>query len=454
MHLGCPVKLKKQTIIKYKKTLTHNNLKLCVCMFAIFSALGTRSAPGYHINNVNHKYTSDSPNDLENAMNRTMVLTFQTADYSFSLDLELNTKIYGKNTKVYATGSNGVQVEIPRRYRAFQGTGIVNTISSESNDKSSSQSTQDADCGVTFYKDLRFHCVCVTKNEVYHVDLIELAERATGREQNHFGTDTDSGMILVIGSEVQEETAASEEGKQEEEETGVESHQRKLLSSFFNQKTIQHLKKDASLMSQGSRRSLLNDQSYLETFTSCFDGQYQYVHNLYIGHVTDTSYNTVFNNDNDDILTSIEAIFNDAAGANMIYFFQLNIRLVMGTVYIGASYSGSFTYSPALISSGTDISTRLSQFNVWREEYYSQNSDTNGLWHLLTNYHPPAGTVGIAWIGVICSYGYGTGVTNYISYSPGTWEGIEKYIKLLLCDFAVFFVFCFCACYCNVIVYF
>ena len=148
-----------------------------------------------------------------------------------------------------------------------------------------------------------------------------------------------------------------------------------------------------------NRKLLQNDDdnSYFQPFTGCFDSQWNYISLMLIGCVVDTN-------------------------ANQVYRYQLNVRLVLGSVYIGAAYSGSFTYSPALIDSSTDISTRLTQMNVWREEYYNEYEDTNGLWHLLTNNHPPAGTVGIAYLRVICSYGYGTGVTNYIWYSPGTWE--------------------------------
>ena len=357
-------------------------------------------------------------------MNRTMILTFAGGDYSFELDLELNTKIYGEHTKVYAANENGERYLMARRYRAFQGQGRISSLLMNQEE---ADEADEADCSVTFYKDLRFHCVCVSREEVYHIDMKELPGRS-GRQQNNYGKDDGSGMILVLGSEVTDVSDGSNDGLSKTASLTKKGHSRKLMSGLFNSKIIQSAKHKAAAAVTGKQqnshqRSLLNDQSYLEVFTNCFDGQYQYVHNLYVGHITDTSYNTVYSNDNDDILASIEAIFNDASGANMIYFDQLNVRLVLGTVYIGAQYSGSFTYSPALIDSSTDISTRLTQMNVWREEYYNENTDdTNGLWHLLTNNHPPAGTVGIAYVGVICSYGYGTGVTNYIWYSPGTWE--------------------------------
>ena len=54
------------------------------------------------------------------------------------------------------------------------------------------------------------------------------------------------------------------------------------------------------------------------------------------------------------------------------------------------------------------------------------NSERHGLWHILTNNHPPPGTIGLAFVGAICSYNYGTGLSNYMNpatsyYKRGTW---------------------------------
>ena len=84
------------------------------------------------------------------------------------------------------------------------------------------------------------------------------------------------------------------------------------MSGLFHSKIIQSSKEKATELNH--QRLLSNAQSYLEVFTNCFDGQNQNAHNLYFGNITDISYNTIYSNDNDDVLASIESILT---GANM-----------------------------------------------------------------------------------------------------------------------------------------
>ena len=58
-------------------------------------------------------------------MNKTMKLSFETDDYTFSLDLELNTNLYSKYTKVYSLDKHGKPYLRPRRYRSYQGSGDI-----------------------------------------------------------------------------------------------------------------------------------------------------------------------------------------------------------------------------------------------------------------------------------------------------------------------------------------
>ena len=361
------------------------------------TGIGPRTVPNHHVRNVHRRFTSDAPSHLENAMNETMELSFETDDLRFSLDLQLNTKMYSKFTKIYSLDDNGEPYLRPRRYRSYVGTGIIFDRAA------ATEETEESDCSVTFYKDSRFHCVCVTEDDVFTVDMSELSRHHKGPTYDRDGGER---LFLTRASEIEEENG----------------ERRRLFGNLFSQKMRQFAGKnnykDGEKYSHG--RSLL-DQSALIAFDNCFTGQTDYTHQMNIGVITDTSYNSVFGNDDDDIEASIESIFNDATGTNMVYYYQLNVWLAIGTVFIGNSYSG-YSYSPATYSSGYSINSRLDELTNWRKEYLQKNpSDTNGLWHLLTNHHAPPGTVGLAYVGVLCSTQSSTGVSNYISYSPGTW---------------------------------
>lgn len=72
----------------------------------------------------------------------------------------------------------------------------------------------------------------------------------------------------------------------------------------------------------------------------------------------------------------------------------------------------------AAANSGMSAGDRLNRLRAWR---FSQRQNDMGLWHLLTDCHPPSGTVGIAYIGVICEQEYGVGLSNLRSRIEDTW---------------------------------
>merc|ERR1719421_280776 len=110
--------------------------------------------------------------------------------------------------------------------------------------------------------------------------------------------------------------------------------------------------------------------------------------------------------DNGESREMVEA-FVDAvvAEANTVYMNQLNIRLVVDELHIqdtaanpdGHIWNGC---SPT-------IREQLYDFRVW-----TQTRERRGLWHLLTNCHPPPGVVGVAFLGVTCNLWWNTGVTS------------------------------------------
>ena len=70
----------------------------------------------------------------------------------------------------------------------------------------------------------------------------------------------------------------------------------------------------------------------------------------------------------------------------------------------------------------TDYGRLLSRFKDWQNDDMSAQTsgrgDTYGLWHLFTNCFPPAGTVGLAYLGTTCR-SYSTG---WSTLTGGTWE--------------------------------
>ena len=87
-------------------------------------------------------------------------------------------------------------------------------------------------------------------------------------------------MMVVLDSEVTNVSECIKDDLSKITSVTKKSHSRKLMKEYLIQKLF-------------NQRSLLNDQSYLQPFTNCFDGKCQYLHNLYVRHITDTSYNTI-----------------------------------------------------------------------------------------------------------------------------------------------------------------
>lgn len=139
----------------------------------------------------------------------------------------------------------------------------------------------------------------------------------------------------------------------------------------------------------------------VEKWTDCYDDD-DLMHTFGMGIVVDYSMFV----DNGESREMVEA-FVDAvvAEANTVYMNQLNIRLVVDELHIqdtaanpdGHIWNGC---SPT-------IREQLYDFRVW-----TQTRERRGLWHLLTNCHPPPGVVGVAFLGVTCNLWWNTGVTS------------------------------------------
>ena len=102
---------------------------------------------------------------------------------------------------------------------------------------------------------------------------------------------------------------------------------------------------------------------------------------------------------------------------NLVYLTQLNMFLTISDIVIASTISStapSWNDNPP--SAGAHcpitITDKLNTLSSWRG---SSKSTSNSIWNLQTNCYPPAGTVGLAWIGVLCNTYYGTSISTYSS---------------------------------------
>jgi hypothetical protein len=104
---------------------------------------------------------------------------------------------------------------------------------------------------------------------------------------------------------------------------------------------------------------------------------------------------------------------------NNIYTNQMDVVITIAAFDI-MTVSDSSIWNGAVCDQCTDttcnsrIDNTLDDFTVWRNNNHPHDA---ALWAHVTNCYPPAGTVGLAWLGVICiSTGVGTS-----SYHSGWW---------------------------------
>jgi hypothetical protein len=122
-----------------------------------------------------------------------------------------------------------------------------------------------------------------------------------------------------------------------------------------------------------------------------------------MGFALDNSFYKKFGGDTSRIQAAINSY---VANCNMVYQAQPFVKFQLAqTVLMSTATSG---WNSASCGS---ITSKLDSFTSWRA---STKRGQLGVWHLLTNCYPPPGTVGLAWIGTLCS-SYATGVSTYTS---------------------------------------
>jgi hypothetical protein len=119
---------------------------------------------------------------------------------------------------------------------------------------------------------------------------------------------------------------------------------------------------------------------------------------------------------------AIAAVF---ANINLVYQANFNVFLEVQDVIIQTTTGGpTWNNKPATPGGHCSIGIEgdLNAISSWRQSNYPKK---NALWHLMTNCFPPAGTIGLAWIAVLCNTARGTAVT---SYSQNFWVTVAHEI--------------------------
>jgi len=175
----------------------------------------------------------------------------------------------------------------------------------------------------------------------------------------------------------------------------------------------------------------------LEVFTDCYPGQDigTTTYRISMGMLVDQGFYQVAGNNVAQVANYIESMMNDV---NTMYGNQMGVEITPTEIVLSGSAranelgfdsdgttanNGMRDEAPATLGtktcpSGLDPSARLTQLRNWR---YQNLPEEHGLWHLMTHCHPPAGTVGIAYISALCSSFVGVGLSNWLG-STATWE--------------------------------
>merc|ERR1719300_1333666 len=157
--------------------------------------------------------------------------------------------------------------------------------------------------------------------------------------------------------------------------------------------------------SKRSARKLLA----LEKFTNCWPGQDEMMKEMHLGILMDDGFIEASGGEDEAKAFAAEIV----ADTNSLYRRQMDVQFKIGKIEYGEVEGFTFNEKPArsgtkTCPSGDDAEQRLYKLEAWRRTY---RPNEMGLWHLLTDCHPPPGTVGIAFVGVICQISAGVGLS-------------------------------------------
>jgi len=194
-------------------------------------------------------------------------------------------------------------------------------------------------------------------------------------------------------------------------------------------------------------KEMMRRRLTIQKFSNCFDGQGTKTLVVKIGYIIDNSFKMkVLEEMEKDTGTNKEKLLRYIDQVNLdtntIYHPQFDVHLSIISIRdqkaTGAQGLDTIWANDAdksnviargdfnLDGTGRDACHRatiqeyLSEFQQWRQN--TESSNVAGIWKLLTNCHPPAGTVGLAYVGAICGHA-AAGVSNHMTPRyGGTWK--------------------------------
>jgi hypothetical protein len=142
---------------------------------------------------------------------------------------------------------------------------------------------------------------------------------------------------------------------------------------------------------------------------------------LILWHILSFSLPGYFTRFKNNVDATLASVYDMISNSNFIYVNQMNIYLTVKSIAIAQTLSDAkYTTWNDAPSSGPktcraqDMSTTLNNLVAYRRTLVAGDAfrDTAAT-HLLTDCFPPPGTVGLAYVGTICSTTMASGVDTY-----------------------------------------
>ena len=209
---------------------------------------------------------------------------------------------------------------------------------------------------INFHSNGLFHGLIFQDGQLYIVDPISRHSDQIDVEKRELSM---VDMVIYKESELLEDTAHL---------CGSVSFKNKRSSTPQNE-TVIHPRTNLG-------RQLLT----VSRWTNCFPGD-TVTKKFTVAFSTDYGY---FLQMGSNTQTTIDAILDIIASSNIIFYIQVNVFLVAGTIDIQTSSGGGLAWNLSPPCPG-NINTQLNDYTVWRK---TQQVPNNGIYHLLTNCYP------------------------------------------------------------------
>jgi len=306
-------------------------------------------------------------------------LSFEAFGREFSFDLELVQGLTD-GSQVIVYGEND---QILEEYEA-PNTGYYGK-------------TEDGFISINLHEDGLFHAYIVEGEEAFTIDPLYYHDNQLDSKSKR-ALESQSNMVMYKDDDLPTKDWKCGAIHTTEKRSLFDIEDEPLNVTFTSQQQV--------------GRNLLTVQKW----KGCFPNGDTTPQKLLVGFAVDVGYYNIWKTTD----ATRQSVLDILTNSNIIYYTQVNVFLGLGTLEIRTATGGpAYNQIPPC---SQDIYQTLDTFTAWRS---TQTDKNNGIYHLLTNCFPPAGVVGLAWIGVLCDKSYGTGVS---SYHTGNWKTVAHEI--------------------------